>query len=105
MHTRAKILAVKCSRTTRRGAAAVEAAICLPVLLTLMFGVWEVGRLAQVQQILSNAVHDGARIASQGTLNGTPVTVAKVQQAVRDYMPRAGLPRAAVSGAQIQLNN
>ena len=105
MYMRAKILVAKRRRTIRRGAAAVEAAICLPVLLTLMFGVWEVGRLAQVQQILSNAVHDGARIASQGTLNGTPVTVAMVQQAVRDYMTSAGLPSAAVSGAQIQLIN
>lgn len=89
----------------RRGAAAVEAAFCIPLLLTFMLGVWEVGRIAQVQEILTNAAHEGARIASQGTLNGVPVTVASVQQAVRNYMTAAGLPSAAVSGAQIQLTN
>ncbi len=89
----------------RCGAAAVEAAICLPLLLLFMLGVWEVGRIAHVQQILANAVHDGARIASQGTLDGVPVTVGGVQQAVRDYLTASGLPAAAVSGAQITFVN
>lgn len=105
MRILATAVALRVSRRKRRGAAAVEAAICLPLLLLFLLGVWEVGRIAHVQQILSNAVHDGARIASQGTLNGVPVTVASVQQAVRDYMTSAGLPSAAVSGAQITFVN
>jgi len=90
---------------SRQGVAAVEAAFCLPLLLMFMLGLWEVGRIAQVQEVLTNAAHEGARIASQGTLNGVPVTVSSVQQAVRDYMTSAGLPSAAVSGAQIQIIN
>ena len=89
----------------RRGVAAVETAICLPLLIMFMLGVWEVGRIAQVQEVLSNATHEGARLASMGMLNQTPITVAAVQQAVRDYMTSAGMPSAAVSGAQIQLIN
>ena len=92
-------------RRSRQGVAAVEAAFCLPLLLMFMLGLWEVGRIAQVQEVLTNAAHEGARIASQGTLNGVPVTVSSVQQAVRDYMTSAGLPSAAVSGAQIQIIN
>ncbi len=36
-------------------------------------------------------------------MNSNPVTGAMVQQAVRDYMTAAGLPAAAVSGAQVNL--
>ncbi|HVW37129.1 MAG TPA: TadE/TadG family type IV pilus assembly protein [Pirellulales bacterium] len=92
-------------RPKRRGAAAVEAAVCFPLLLTFLLGVWEVGRMAQVQEVLSNAAHEGARLASMGMLNQTPVTVSVVQQAVKDYMTSAGLPSGAVSGAQIQVVN
>jgi Flp pilus assembly protein TadG len=87
----------------RRGVAAVEAAVTLPLLLTLMLGVWEVGRLIQVNQIVVNAAREGARLAGGGYVNGTPVTTLMVQQAVRDYMTASGLPSAAVSGAQVNL--
>ncbi|HWA99735.1 MAG TPA: TadE family protein, partial [Pirellulales bacterium] len=60
-------------RTVRRGAVAVEAALLLPVLVTLMLGVWEVGRMIQVYEILDNAVREGARVAAGGTSNNTPV--------------------------------
>lgn len=89
----------------RRGTAAVEAAFCMPLLLTLMLGVWEVGRIAHVQEMLSNAAHEGARLASMGRLNDTPITVSVVQQAVKDYLTAAGLPSAAANGAQVQLVN
>lgn len=87
----------------RRGAVAVEAAFALPLLLILMLGVWEVGRLIQVNQILVNAAREGARLAGGGYVNGAAVTSTQVQQAVRDYMTASGLPAAAVSGAQITL--
>jgi Flp pilus assembly protein TadG len=87
----------------RRAAVAVEAAIVLPVLLVLMLGVWEVGRLIEVNQIMVNSAREGARFAAGGYVNGTPVTAAMVQQAVKDYMTAAGLPTAAVSGAQVNL--
>jgi len=88
----------------RRGIAAVEAAIVLPLLLILMLGVWEVGRMIQVDQILVNSAREGARLAAGGYVNGTPVTTAMVQQAVRDYLTASGLPAAAASGATVTLN-
>jgi Flp pilus assembly protein TadG len=88
----------------RRGAVAVEAVFTLPLLLFLMLGVWEVGRMIQVNQILVNAAREGARLAGGGFVNSAPVTNAQVQQAVRDYMTASGLPAAAVSGATITLN-
>jgi Flp pilus assembly protein TadG len=88
---------------TRRGTAAVEAAFTLPILVIMMFGVLEVGRLIQVNQIVNNAAREGARLAAGGYVNGTPVTNAMVQQAVRDYMRASGLPSQAYNGAQVNL--
>ena len=89
----------------RRGNVAVEAAFCLPLLLTLMIGMWEVARMVQCSQVLANAAREGARYAATGNLNGTSLTATMVQQNVRDYLTSAGFPSAAVSGASIQLTN
>lgn len=71
----------------------------------MMFGIWEVGRLIQVKQIMTNAAREGARSASGAYVDGTPVSVDAVKATVRNYMTAAGLPSAAVSGAVIQLVN
>jgi Flp pilus assembly protein TadG len=88
----------------RRGIVAVEAAVVLPLLIILMLGVWEVGRMVQVNQILINGAREGARLAAGGYVNGTPVTSAMVTQAVQDYLASAGLPTAASNGATVNLN-
>lgn len=87
----------------RRGSVAVEAAVVMPVLLIMMLGIWEVGRIIHVQQILVNSAREGARLAAGGYVNGSPVTNTMVQQATRDYLQAAGLPNAAVTGADIEL--
>jgi Flp pilus assembly protein TadG len=71
----------------RRGAAAVEMAVAATLLSPMLIGMWEVGRVVQVQQILSNAVREGGRQASTGQL-----TSAQVQQVVTTYLQNAGLP-------------
>ena len=75
----------------------------LPVMLILLFGIWEVGRIVQVNQILYNAAREAARLAAGGSNAGTSVTAAMVQQACKDYMTSAGLPTAAVSNSQVTL--
>jgi Flp pilus assembly protein TadG len=90
---------------SRRGAVAVEAAICLPVVATFMLGMWEIGRVAQMSRIVKDAAREGARVAAGGANNGTTVTVAAVQTAVRNFLTSAGLPAAAVSGATTTLTN
>src|SRR5436190_21734478 len=87
----------------RGGLATVEAAVTLPFVITLMLGVWEVGRMVQVNQILTNAVREGARVAAGGTTNNVPVTVAMVQAQVQNYMTASGLPSAAVSGCSVTI--
>lgn len=75
----------------------------LPLLLTMMLGVWEVGRMIQICQILDNAAREGCRLAAGGYVNGTAVTASMVQTEVQNYLTAAGLPSTAVNGAQITL--
>ncbi|MBP3959069.1 pilus assembly protein [Gemmata sp. G18] len=85
----------------RRGVAAVELAfVFLLFVIPLMIGIWEVGRMVQVQQIVSNATREGARLSAQAyTINssGSPTQIkvtsgtVNVKDAVYDYMYAAGL--------------
>nr|WP_221379629.1 TadE/TadG family type IV pilus assembly protein [Actinoplanes polyasparticus] len=54
------------------GAAAVEAAIVLPLILLVLFGIIDFGRALQQQALLTAAVREGARTAA---LNGTSASV------------------------------
>jgi Flp pilus assembly protein TadG len=61
----------------REGAAAVEAALTLPVLLMLLLGVIEFGRLGFVRAGLNYAVQEGARCAAvRPAVCGTPAQTA-----------------------------
>lgn len=81
---------------SRRGVAAVEFALILPFLLLILFGVWELGRLVQVTQIISNAAREGGRLSATGTLSAsnlsTTGSVYQIQRAVGNYIQNAGLP-------------
>jgi Flp pilus assembly protein TadG len=69
----------------RTGTAVVELAVVLPILALLLVGIWELGRMVQVQQVLSNAAREGARRAATGTR-----TIADVDTAVKNYLAAAG---------------
>ena len=63
---------VRCShsaRGRRDGQAAVEFAACLPLILLILAGLWEVGRISQVQEVLWNSAREAARDASLGDYN------------------------------------
>jgi hypothetical protein len=53
----------------RRGAAAVEFACCLPFLSLILTGLWQVGRITQLQEIVWNSAREAARDASLGQDN------------------------------------
>lgn len=71
----------------------------------MMFGMCEVSAIVKAQQILANATREGGRLAAGGGNSGTDVTVAMVQQAVKDYLTAAGMPSAAVSNATVTVTN
>ncbi len=87
----------------RAGIAIVETAILLlPLFIFTLFGVWEVGRLLQTHQIVSNAAREGARQASTGQRTSTGSATLhpelpyngnfEVQKSVENYLRNAGLP-------------
>jgi Flp pilus assembly protein TadG len=74
-------------RKYRRGAAAVEFAIVAPVFFLMILGMIEFGRMIMVQQVLTNASREGARVA---VLDGA--ATADVVNKVHDYLTAAHLP-------------
>ena len=81
-------------RKNRRGVAAVEFAVVLPVFLLLVFGMIEYGRMIMVQQIITNASREGARVA---ILDG--MTNADVTSTIDTYLNNSGIAGANVSVA------
>ncbi len=57
------------AKVLRYAAAAVEFALCLPLLCLLLLGLWEVGRITEVQNVMWNSAREGARDASMGQAN------------------------------------
>jgi Flp pilus assembly protein TadG len=84
----------------RRGVAAVEAAVLLPLALMLMLGTWEVGRMVEVSQVLNNAAREGGRSASTGQYSNS-----QVQQTVLNYLMNAGLPSTLATVTVNDLTN
>lgn len=75
------------SRATRdRGAAAVEFALVLPLLLILVFGIIDFGFMVNRASLINNAARDGAR---EGSLHGTKSEVAAVATAALGGVPGA----------------
>jgi Flp pilus assembly protein TadG len=70
----------------QRGTALLETAITLPIILFVSVAIFEFGRAYQVQQVLTNAAREGARIA---VLEG--VTDDDVRTRVRNYLSDGGL--------------
>jgi Flp pilus assembly protein TadG len=68
----------------QQGIAMTEFAIVLPVLLLLLFGVTELGRLLVRYNTLTKAVQDGARHAAAFGLNGTTQLVVVDAQLLAD---------------------
>ena len=82
----------------RTAAAAVELAICLPFLLIVISGIWEVGRMVQAQQLIANAAREGGRQAAAGVNDN-----ATICQYVVNYMTMNGL--TGVTTSNVTLTN
>jgi Flp pilus assembly protein TadG len=71
---------------SQRGAALLEAAITIPMILLISVGIFEFGRAYQTWQVLTNASREGARLAC---LEGP--TDAQVRARVNEYLTGGGL--------------
>ena len=88
-------------RTPRseRGAALLEAAITIPILLLIAVGIFEFGRAYQTWQVLTNAAREGARVA---VLPNTSVSA--VQDRAREYMVSGQLSNAGTATVDVDRN-
>jgi Flp pilus assembly protein TadG len=81
-------------RRNRQGAAAVEFALVAPVFFLMIFGMIEFGRAIMVQQVLTNAAREGARV---GVLDSQTPTHDQVVSTVNTYLQNAGISGATVT--------
>lgn len=88
------------ARTRRRGTVTVEAALLLPMVLTMMLGTWEVGRMVEVSQILNTAVSEGGRNAATGQY-----TNSQIQTIMLNYLTTAGLNNSTATATINDLTN
>jgi Flp pilus assembly protein TadG len=86
-------------RHNERGAALIETAITIPIILLIAVGIFEFGRAYQTWQVLTNAAREGARVAIL-----SDKTDVEVQTAVRNYMQAGGLPSYASAPVVIDRN-
>jgi Flp pilus assembly protein TadG len=97
---------------TRAGVAAVEMGFTFMVFVfPLMIGIWEIGRMVQVQQIVSNAAREGARLAGQGTTIRSDGTITQInvstgtpniRDVVYQYLLATGLTGLTLSDIDVQ---
>lgn len=87
--------AIRGRRSQRaRGAAIVEFAVVLPLLLTILFGIIEYGWVFMVRQTLQTSAREGARIAILQT-STTPYTAAHSR--ITEVMQPTGLTTYTVT--------
>jgi Flp pilus assembly protein TadG len=83
----------------QRGAALIETAVTLPLVLLVSVAIFEFGRAYQTWQVLTNAAREGARIACLPDYTDTQVT-----STVRSYMTSGRLPGASTAAVLIVRN-
>ena len=85
----------------QRGTVIVETAFTVLLLFTFLFAIMEAGRLFNVQQTLTDAAREGARLGvTPLTQTNTLPSTTDVQNAVTVF-----LNAAAITGANIDVNN
>jgi Flp pilus assembly protein TadG len=67
--------------------------VVVPILLTFILGIIEIGRLVMVAQVNTNAAREAARYASQGGANSSTI-----DSYARTYLTSAGINGASSTG-------
>ena len=82
---------------SERGAALLETAITLPIILLVSVAIFEFGRAYQTWQVLTNASREAARVSIL-----VASTDSDVVAAARNYMTGGSLANAATADVQIE---
>jgi Flp pilus assembly protein TadG len=89
---------------SQKGAALVEFAIVLPILLVLVFGIIEFGFLLYNKAVITNASREGAREGILFADRTSGILTTNIEQKVIDYsnnwmIPKTVNPTTTISGA------
>jgi Flp pilus assembly protein TadG len=84
---------------SEKGAALLEAAIVVPVIMLISVGIFEFGRAYQTWQVLTNAAREGARMA---VITGTTDDAIKAR--VVSYMKGGALPDSTADMVTVTRN-
>jgi Flp pilus assembly protein TadG len=86
------------TRTNERGSAMVEAALTMLGFLIILFAIFEAGRMMSIQQTITNAAREGARLSVAPLWGGTDdLRIADVEPRVRTFLNASGLNGAAAT--------
>ena len=85
-------------KKNERGAALLEAAITVPIILLISVGIFEFGRAYQTWQVLTNAAREGARMA---VIEGS--TDAAVRTRVNQYLKDGGIIKTDLTTDKIAI--
>jgi Flp pilus assembly protein TadG len=83
-------------KKNERGAALLETAITLPIILLVCVGIFDFGRAYETWQVLTNAAREGARLA---VIQGS--TDADIRTRVKNYASAGGI---TVPDGEIAIN-
>jgi Flp pilus assembly protein TadG len=84
----------------RKGVVAVEFAIVAPILVAIVFGMVELGRAFEMQNLLDVAAREGARFASmdrEGMLANGQTANQKMIQDVKNFLASNGIPKDKIT--------
>ena len=85
-----------------RGAALTEAAIVMPLLLVLVFGIWTVARAWNVRSTMEHAVREGVRFgATELPWDGT--SVSQLESVVDAELATSAVPSGSVNSVCIAM--
>lgn len=86
-------------RKTEKGQAVVEMALILPILLMLVFGIVEFGRILNTYMIVTEISRDAAR---KGSVGGTDL---EIRDTVRNQAVDSGLDSSLIQDADIVITD
>jgi len=82
-------------RTSRRGAAAVEAAVIMPVLILLVMGTIEIGTALRAGTIMQSATREAGRLVNtdwRDLVGPGDTPNVKLERDLRNFVTASGLP-------------
>jgi Flp pilus assembly protein TadG len=95
------------ARLRERGAAAVEFALVLPILMLIIFGIVDFGRMLNAQITLTEAAREGARATSlvNAAAGGVRIDAVLNGMTVTDSITACPIPPGPTDDAEVTLSH